>query len=104
MRRNIGRLPLRNVPTGIGRLAQVLSKQVLAAIYVKREAWRGTLEGERAPFGTGGAGFWRGFRITDGTNAYSTIYHQVSKISFDESVSIVHFTSHVATANVVQTK
>lgn len=51
MRRNIGRLPTRNMPTGIGRHVQVLSKR-LAAIRKTRQ--RDTLGGERALFGASG--------------------------------------------------
>ncbi|CAL1684649.1 unnamed protein product [Lasius platythorax] len=50
MRRNIGTGYLRNMPTGIGRHAQVLSK--CSRRYIKYpELNETTLEGERALFG-----------------------------------------------------
>jgi len=94
---------LRNMPTGIGRLAQVLSSKC-SRRYVKYEAQRDTLEDEGAPFGADGAGFCRGFRITDETNACSTIArirHQTLKISLGESASyVLHSTMNVVQANV----
>lgn len=102
MRRNMQAGYLRNMPTGIGRcLSQVLSSKC-SRRYVKHEARRDTLEDEGAPFGADGAGFCRGFRITDETNVCSTIArirHRTSKIGLAESASYV---SH--SMNVVQTK